>query len=76
MTAYRPLLAVTVLLAGLTLAGCVKGWLESFAPSSSGPHSITYVNGRAITTYHYPAPDPLGSVHEFRPDIYYRMFPR
>ncbi len=72
MTAYRLLLSVAVLLA---LAGCTRAQLAAWAPSG-GAHSTTYVNGRAITTYHYPAPDPLGSVHEFRPDIYYRMFPR
>ena len=37
-------------------------------------------NGRPkppIRTYHYGTPrDPLGSVHQYRPDIYYRMFPR
>ena len=72
MTAYRPLLSVAVL---RTLAGCAKGWLESFAPSSSGPHSTTYIDGRAITTYHYGLPrDPLGSVHQYRPDIYHRFY--
>ena len=74
MTAYRPLLAVAVLLAGLTLGGCSQGWLLDWAPSSSGPHSTTYIDGRAITTYHYPAPDPLGSVHQYRPDIYHRFY--
>ena len=63
-------IAVVVLLA---LGGCGPGWLEDWAPLS-GAHSTTYVNGRAITTYHYPAPDPLGSVHEFRPDIYRRFY--
>ena len=70
MTAYRLLLSVAVLLA---LAGCSKGWLLDWAPSG-GPHSTTYIGGRAITTYHYPAPDPLGSVHEFRPDLYHNFY--
>ncbi len=63
-------IAVILLLA---LGGCAKGWLEDWAPSG-GAHSTTYIDGRAITTYHYPAPDPLGSVHEFRPDIYHRFY--
>ena len=71
MSACRLLLAVVVLLA---LGGCSRGWLLDWAPSSSGPHSTTFVNGRSVTTYHYPAPDPLGSVHEFRPDIYHRFY--
>ncbi len=41
-------------------------------------HSTTFVPGKPpIRTYHYGTPrDPLGSVHQYRPDIYYRMFPR
>ncbi len=48
------------------------------APYRGVPYSVTYgPDHRRSVTYHYNAPrDPLGSVHEFRPDIYYRMFPR
>ncbi len=62
--------AVVVLLA---LGGCAEGWLESFAPAG-GAHSTTYIGGRAITTYHYPAPDTRHSVERWRPDIWNRMF--
>ena len=67
-------IAVVVLLA---LGGCTQGWLADWGPDQA-PHSSTYVPGQGIVrTYHYGLPrDPLGSVHEFRPDIYYRMFPR
>ena len=72
MTAYRSLLAIVALLA---LGGCSKGWLLDWAPSSSGPHSTTYIDGRAITTYHYGLPrDPLGSVHQYRPDLYHNFY--
>ncbi len=63
-------IAVVVLLA---LGGCTQGWLASWAPSG-GAHSTTYIGGRAITTYHYPAPDTRHSVERWRPDIWNRMF--
>ncbi len=69
----KPIACLVIMLA--MVAGCTRAQWAAWAPSG-GAHSTTYIDGRAITTYHYPAPDPLGSVHEFRPDIYYRMFPR
>ena len=65
--------AVVVLLA---LGGCTQGWLADWAPDQA-PHSSTYVPGQGIVrTYHYGITprDPLGSVHEFRPDIYRRFY--
>ncbi len=66
-----PLLIIFMLLLG----GCAPGWLASWAPDQA-PHSSTYIPGRGIVRiYHYGfAPDPLGSVHEFRPDIYRRFY--
>ncbi|MCZ6465805.1 MAG: hypothetical protein O6829_00825 [Alphaproteobacteria bacterium] len=66
-------IAVVVL---LVLGGCAPGWLADWAPDQS-PHSSTYVPGQGIVrTYHYGTTprDPLGSVHEFRPDIYRRFY--
>lgn len=73
MTAYRPLLAIVAL---LVLGGCTQGWLADWAPDQA-PHSSTYVPGQGIVrTYHYGTTprDPLGSVHQYRPDIYHRFY--
>ena len=71
--------ALVIALVAVLVAGC-SVWNEYVrllkAPYTGPPYSVTYIDGRAVRTYHYPAPDPLGSVHEFRPDIYYRMFPK
>ncbi|MCZ6467116.1 MAG: hypothetical protein O6829_07575 [Alphaproteobacteria bacterium] len=67
-------------LAVVLVAGCgvVDEYVRLLGQPDTTPHTTTFTpSGRAITTYHYNEPrDPLGSVHQYRPDIYYRMFPR
>ena len=74
MTKALVIALVAVLVAGGSVGNEYVRLLK--APYTGPPSSVTYIDGRAVRTYHYPAPDPLGSVHEFRPDIYYRMFPK
>jgi hypothetical protein len=62
------------------VAGCsvVDEYVRLLGQPDTTPHSVTYgPDHRRSVTYHYNAPrDPLGSVHRYRPDIYYRMFPK
>ena len=75
LSATGTFFSIIVLLISLPLGGCAPGWLASWAPDQS-PHSSTYVPGQGIVrTYFYGTPvDPLGSVHQYRPDIYHRFY--
>ena len=66
-------------LVAVLVGGCsvVDEYVRLLGQPDTTPHSTTFIGGRAVRTYHYGTPrDPLGSVHQFRPDIYYRMFPK
>ena len=72
---------LVIALVAVLVGGC-SVWDEYVrlvkAPYTGPPYSVTWdaETGRSIRTYHYGQRDPLGSVHQYRPDIYYRMFPK
>ncbi len=75
----RGLKPIAVILLFVFVGGCAA-WDEYVrlvtAPYRGVPYSVTWdaETGRSIRTYHYGQRDPLGSVHQYRPDIYHGFY--
>ena len=84
---------LVIALVAVLVAGCAE-YVKLLGQPDTWPHSTSWIDGRAVRTYHYSdhsttfipgkapirtyhynAPrDPLGSVHQYRPDIYHGFY--